>query len=264
MNKSEKMCVGNKRWFGILMLISLVFCITGCSLLSEEEEQKAKQLIEDYSEVFEEQVKKQYGIDANVEEIEALLNERGALSYELTENLKGIVKTETETFLAIYSIKENKVFPHYTKNYEKIQESIPDYFKEILGIDVCYGRMWILINRSEDRFLPEEVNTYKDLKDMRSVSVALYTTSDVSQMNADTFLDIKDKISFGDLRIYQIEDSSKAKEISKSKEISDASYYLGHLSEEERKSLRNIGVIRAIDVRCYTFYRKGTIDMVEF
>lgn len=264
MSKLEKVCVGNKKWFGILMLISLVFCITGCSFLSEEDEQKANQLIEEYSNVFKEQVKKQYGINASVEEIDALLNEKGALSYELTDNLKGTVKTETETFLAIYSIKENKVFPHYTKNYEKIQESVPDYFTEILGIDVCYARMWITIYKREDRFLPEEVNTYKDIKDIRDVSVALYTTSDISQMNTDTFLNIQDKISFGDIRIYQIEDSSEAKEISKSDEIDGASY-LRSLSEEERTSLRNIGVIRAINVKYrYIFYYDGSIEIVDF
>lgn len=141
-------------------------------MLSEEEEQKANQLIEEYSDEFEEQVKNQYGINANVEKIDALLNEKGALSYELTDNLTGTVKTETETFLAIYSIEENKVFPHYTKNFEKIQESVPDYFKEILGIDVWYGRIWITMYRSENKFLPEEVNTYEDLKDIRDVSVA--------------------------------------------------------------------------------------------
>lgn len=264
MNKSEKMCVGNKKWFGILMLMSLVFCITGCSFLSEEEEQKANQLIEEYSDDFEEQVKKQYGINANVEEIDALLNEKGALSYELTDNLKGTVKTETETFLAIYNIKENKVFPHYTKNFEKIQESVPDYFKEILGIDVCYGRIWIGIYKREDRFLPEEVNTYKDIKDIRDVNVALYTTSDISQMNNDTFLNIKDKTSSGKIRIYQIEDSSKAKEISKSEEIDGASY-LRSLSEEERKGLRNIGVIRAVNVDYwYIINHNGSIEMEEF
>lgn len=66
MNKLEKTCVG-KKWFGMLMLMLLVFCITGCSLLSEEEEQKANQLVEEYSNEFREQVKKQYGINANVE-----------------------------------------------------------------------------------------------------------------------------------------------------------------------------------------------------
>lgn len=246
MNKLEKMCTGKKKWFGFLILISLVFCITGCSFLSEEDEQKANQLIEEYSNEFKEQVKKQYGINANVEEIDALLNERGALWYELTDNLIGTVKTETETFLAIYNINENKVLPHYTKNFEKIQESVPDYFKEILGIDVCYGCIWITMYKSENNFLPEEVNTYKDLKDIRDVSVALYTTSDISQMNTNTFLNIKDKTNSGIIRIYQIEDSSKAKEISKSKEIDGASY-LSSLSEEERTSLRNIGVIRAVD-----------------
>lgn len=264
MNKLEKMCVGHKKWFGNLMLILLVFCITGCSMLSEEEEQEANQFIKEYSNAFKEQVQNQYGVNATVEEIDALLNERGALWYELTDNLKGTVKTETETFLAIYDIKENKVFPHYTKNFEKIQESVPDYFNEILGIDVCYSRMWITIYKSEDSFLPEEVNTYKDIKDIRDVSVALYTTSDISQMNTDTFLNIKDKISFGDIRIYQIEDSSKAKEISQSDEI-DGATYLRSLSEEERASLRNIGVIRAVDVDYrYIMYYDGSIKNEEF
>lgn len=262
MNKSEKMCVGKKKWFGILMLISLVFCITGCSLLSEEDEQKANQLIEEYSDEFKEQVKQQYGINADVEEIKALLNERGALSYEVTDNLSGTVKTETETFPAIYSMKENKVFPHYTKNFEKIQESVPGYFKEILGIDVCYGRIGITMYNSENEFLPEEVNTYKDLKDIREVSVVLYTTSDISQMNTDTFLDIKDKTNSGIIRIYQIEDSSKAKEISKSKEI-DGVYYLRNISEEERTGIRNIGVIRAVDNR-KTIKYNDPIEIVEF
>lgn len=264
MNKLEKMCAGHKKWFGILMLISLVFCITGCSMLSEEEEQKANQLVEEYSNEFKEQVKKQYGNNATVEKMDVLLNERGAMWYELTDNLKGTVKTETETFLAIYNIKENKVFPHYTKNFEKIRESVPDYFKEILGIDVCYGRIWITIYKSENSFLPEEVNTYKDIKDIRDVSVALYTTSDISQMNTDTFLNIKDKISFGDIRIYQIEDASKAKEISQSDEI-DGATYLRSLSEEERTSLRNIGVIRAVDVDYrYIVNYNGSIKNEEF
>lgn len=264
MNKLIKKGAGNKKWFGILMLMSLVFCITGCSMLSEEEEQKANQLIEEYSNVFKEQVKKQYGINATVEEIDALLNERGALSYELTDNLIGTVKTETETFLAMYNIKENKVYPHYTKNYERIRESVPDYFKEILGIDVCYGRIWITIYKSENKFLPEEVSTYKDIKDIRDVAVALYTTSDISQMNTDTFLNIRDKTSFGDIRIYQIEDASKAKEISQSEEIDGASY-LSSLSEEERTSLRNIGVIRAVDVDYrYIMYYNGSIKNEEF
>lgn len=261
MNKLEKMCAG-KKWFGILVLISLVLCVTGCSLLSEEEEQKANQLIEEYSNEFIEQVKKQYGMNANVEKINALLNERGALSYELTDNLKGTVNTETETFLAIYSIKENKVFPHYTKNFEKIQESVPDYFKEILGIDVCYACIGITIYDRENAYLPEEVNTYKDLKDIRDVSVALYTTSDISQMNDNTFLNIKDKTNSGVIRIYQIEDSSKAKEISKSKEIDGASF-LSSLSEEERTSLRNIGVIRAVDNREIVKHN-GSIEIEEF
>lgn len=174
----------------------------------------------------------------------------------------GTVKTETETFLAIYNIKEDKVFPHYTKNFEKIQESVPDYFKEILGIDVCYGRIWITMYRSENKFLPEEVNTYKDLKDTRDVSVALYTTSDISQMDTNTFLNIKDKTNSGEIRIYQIEDSSKAKEIAKSKEIDGASF-LSSLSSEERTSLRNIGVIRAVDNRAIIKHN-GSIEMQEF
>lgn len=133
-----------------------------------------------------------------------------------------------------------------------------------MGIDVCYGRIWITIHRSENKFLPEEVNTYKDLKDIRDVFVTLYTKSDISQMNTDTFLNIKDKISFGEIRIYQIEDSSKAEEIANSEEIDSASY-LRSLTEEERTSLRNIGVIRVVNVDYrYIIYYNGSIQMEEF
>lgn len=241
-----------------ILVIIAILCLTGCSLkktgkwewtispLSKEDQKYADELVAKYSEKFRQQAKTQYGKNAKVENINAQTESDGEFSVYPTNNLVGEISANNETFSALYSIEENKIFPHYRKNIEKINDSIPEYFYNVLGIDVCYGYVSFTIVKRADNYIPDEVDTYEELKEQNNIGVKLYTTSDIDKLDEEFFRNVKDKIK-ANIRIIQIEDATKAKAICESEEMRGIYYIPSSVTEEKRKGLQKLGVICIIE-----------------
>lgn len=179
----------------ILLLVTSLF-ISGC--LSDAQKQKEQELIAEYSDKFEEQAKLQYGTSAKVTDIKAATQLSDFLDAICTGDLFGDVTVDNQKFRALYLTAENKILS--TRNYEKINKSMLEYYRRILGVNVFDGNCGRQ-GYGVHGVLAGTIETYEQFIQQDNTTAIMYTTDDISSITEKHFSELLKYLGSNNIKV---------------------------------------------------------------
>jgi hypothetical protein len=199
----------------IRILSFIIFCLFLSACISDEEKQKANELVDEYEDNFANRAKLQYGENAVVTNIEAAFAQQWdtlwpTYEWKTTDNLIGKITADGISFDAIYNTNQDVILSK--KNYQLIIDSI--------GKDFNLPNLHIIdssIKSSEHKtpYLPDEIKSFnRIISSQVYTQTKIYTQDDLSVYTEKNFSKILNKNSdFGTIVIIQLNDVSYLDEL---------------------------------------------------
>lgn len=167
------------------ILVGMVACVMGPS---EMEQRKMKQLESEYTKLFKNRAKLQYGKKAKVKKIEAETTAWNDTVWPIVhtgagENLLGEIQVGKTSFEAMYLVDQDIIYTK--KNAEQIEQSAAEMFEK-MGMKVA--KISVKDSAREYFWLPDEVADFSSMLQNRyTMQVQVFVTGDLSKLKPEDF-----------------------------------------------------------------------------